>query len=166
MTNNKGRLKEPAGVAEPPSIGSDQASKISIRQIVVPTDLTPDGRKAIDYALAMARCFNADLTLVHIYDPSYTYAEAEEVIKSLEMLCSELRREHPASGFTIGVGAPSLQIPEMAKEMHADLMVISMHNYGWLERIMFGSDAKQVIRRTPCPILVVRENERNVVSAT
>jgi len=160
MVNNEWMIKDPARVGpEPGEIGSDQGSKTSISQIVVPTDLTRHGRKAVGCALAIARCFNANLTLIHIYDPAYTYAEAAEVITKLERLCSEVRKEHPASEFTVGVGAPYLQIPALAKDLQADLMVISTHNFSWLEKFIFGSETGQIVRRTPCPVLIVRDDE-------
>ena len=69
-------IDEPTREAqEPPGT----SPRMSIRQIVVPTDLKPHGQKAMHYALALAQCFDATLTLVHIYDPAYTYAEAQEV---------------------------------------------------------------------------------------
>lgn len=165
MVSDKSTTSELATVAEEsPRSGSDPASRLSIKQIVVPTDLKPHGQQAISYALAIAQCFDATLTLVHIYDPAYTYAEAQEVIKSLEQLCSQLRKEHAASEFTVEVGVPYLQIPVIAKNLHADLMVISKHNYSWLERFIFGGDGERILRRTPCPVLVVDENERKVGS--
>ena len=84
-----------------------------------------------------------------------------EVIGSLERMCLQLRKEHAASEFTVDVGVPYLQIPEIAKKLRADLMVIAKHNYSWLERFIFGGDAERILRRTPCPVLVVDENDGN-----
>jgi nucleotide-binding universal stress UspA family protein len=144
-------------VSDPPKNGSERAFKMPIRHILVPTDLASDGRKAIDYAMAIARRFNANLILAHIYDPAYSYVEMQEVIKKLELLCNELRGEHAAVEFRVGVGVPYLQIPAIAKEMHTDLMVIARHNYNWLEQVIFGPSAEEILRRTTCPVLVVNE---------
>ena len=160
MVNEKWIIKDQArSGTELPSGGSEQSSVISIRQIVVPVDLTADERKAIGYAVAIARCFNAKVTLIHIYDPAYVYAGAEEVAMRMERLCSELRREHPALDFILAVGAPYLQIPAIASKVNADLMVISTEKYSWLERFICGSDAEQIVRRSSCPILVVARDD-------
>ena len=132
---------------------------ISIRQIVVPTDLKPHGQKAMHHALALAQCFDATMTLVHIYDPAYTYAEAQEVIRTLERMCLQLRKEHAACEFTVEVGVPYLQIPEIARKLQADLLVIAKHNYSWLERFVFGGDSERILRRIVCSLLVVNEND-------
>lgn len=159
MANEKTLKRESAEMASETLRGElDLIGKVSIQKIVVPTDLTPRGRTAVNYGLLMAKCFNAKLTLVYIYDPAYIYAEAEEVIRKLELLCSELRNEYADIEFTCDVGAPSLQIPALAMELHADLMVLARHNYGWLERLVLGGGGKQIMQRTSCPILVVHEN--------
>lgn len=160
MIGDKATIDQPTREAEEPlGTAPESAPRISIRQIVVPTDLKPHGQKAIHYALAMAQCFDATLTLVHIYDPAYTYAEAQEVIGTLERMCLELRKEHVASEFTVDVGVPYLQIPEIARNLRADLLVIAKHNYSWLERFIFGGDSERILRRIVCPILVVNEND-------
>ena len=46
---------------------------IDLQKILAPTDLTPDGRKAVEYALALAKCFCAQLTLLHVYDAPSLY---------------------------------------------------------------------------------------------
>jgi nucleotide-binding universal stress UspA family protein len=162
MTSDKATIDTPTREAQqPPGTAPDSSPKISIRKIVVPMDLKPHGQQAIHYALAMARSFDATLTLVHIYDPAYTYAEAQEVIGTLERICLQLKKEHAASQFTVGVGVPYLRIPEIARNLQADLLVIAKHNYSWLERFIFGGDSERILRRTPCPVLVVDENDND-----
>lgn len=160
MIGDKATIDKPTCEAQQPSsTASDSFPGLSIRQIVVPTDLKPNGQKAVRYGLAMAQSFNATLTLVHIYDPAYTYAEAQEVIETLERMCLQLKKEHAASEFTVDVGVPYLRIPEIARNLQADLLVIAKHNYSWLERFIFGGDSERIVRRTPCPLLVVNEND-------
>jgi nucleotide-binding universal stress UspA family protein len=36
-------------------------------------------------------------------------------------------------------------------------MVIARHNYNWLEQVIFGPSAEEILRRTTCPVLVVNE---------
>jgi nucleotide-binding universal stress UspA family protein len=162
MTGDKARIDGPVREAPlPTGTAPESPPRFSIRKIVVPTDLKPNGQKAIRYALAMAQSFDATLTLVHIYDPAYTYAEAQEVVGTLERMCLQLKKEHAASEFTIDVGVPYLRIPEIARNLQADLLVIAKHNYSWLERFMFGGDAERIVRRTVCPILIVDDIEED-----
>jgi hypothetical protein len=49
---------------------------IFLKRILAPTDLTLDGKKAVDYAVALAEHFDAQLTLLHVYQAlgAYDYA--------------------------------------------------------------------------------------------
>jgi nucleotide-binding universal stress UspA family protein len=160
MIGDKATMDEPTrGAEQPPSTDPESSPRVSIRQIVMPTDLKSQGQKAMHYALRMAQSFGATLTLVHVYDPAYTYAEAQEVIGTLERMCLQLKKKHAASEFTIDVGVPYLRIPELARNLRADLLVIAKHNYSWLEHFVFGGDSERILQRTPCPVLVVNEND-------
>ena len=41
--------------------------RAGLKRILAPTDLGPDARKSVDYAIALAEHFNAQLTLLHVY---------------------------------------------------------------------------------------------------
>jgi hypothetical protein len=44
---------------------------VSVKRILVPTDLTEESQKTIEFGLALAQRFGAHLTLLHVYRPSY-----------------------------------------------------------------------------------------------
>jgi nucleotide-binding universal stress UspA family protein len=48
------------------------------------------------------------------------------------------------------------EILSIAKEIPADLLVLSTHGYTGWKRLLFGSDAEKIVAHAPCPILVVR----------
>ena len=52
------------------------------------------------------------------------------------------------------------EIGNAARELSSDLIVINTHGYTGLKHVMVGSTAERVIRHAPCPVLVVREHER------
>ena len=152
---------------------------IGLQKILAPTDLTPDGRKAVEYALALAECFDAQLTLLHVYDPPHLYDYARELNdysvadlirrnaqNGLDSLWSEIREEYPRTDTELRCGVPAEEIVAAAKDLDVDLIVISTHNYNWFTHLMSGSDAEQVLRHAPCPIMVVREKEHEFVTTT
>ena len=47
-------------------------------------------------------------------------------------------------------------ITSYAQEHNVDLIVMSTHGRGGLSRLVFGSVTEEVIRETPCPVLVIR----------
>ena len=60
-------------------------------------------------------------------------------------------------------GAPFDEICKAAKEIESDLIVIATHGYTGLKHVFLGSTAERVVRHAPCPVLIVRERERDFV---
>lgn len=54
------------------------------------------------------------------------------------------------------IGSPPREIADLAREVKADLIVVGAQESGALRRIFLGSTADGVIRKAPCPVLVVR----------
>jgi nucleotide-binding universal stress UspA family protein len=48
------------------------------------------------------------------------------------------------------------EILSVAKEISADLLVLSTHGYTGWKNLLFGSDSEKILVQVPCPILVVR----------
>src|SRR5262245_56117697 len=70
-------------------------------------------------------------------------------------------RENAATA-TIELVPALLQI-NAARALKADLIIISTHAYTGLEHALLGSTTERVVRHAPCPVLVVRERERDFV---
>ena len=49
------------------------------------------------------------------------------------------------------------EIITVAKDWHADLIVLGTHGRRGLKRLAMGSDAELVLRRSPVPVLMVRD---------
>jgi universal stress protein A len=64
-----------------------------------------------------------------------------------------------AADSMVRTGSPDEDIVADAKEMPADMIVISTHGRTGFKHVLVGSVAEQVIRRAPWPVLVVREKE-------
>ena len=48
------------------------------------------------------------------------------------------------------------EILSVAKDLPADLMVLSTHGYTGWKHLLSGSDAEKILERAACPIVVVR----------
>jgi Universal stress protein family len=84
----------------------------------------------------------------------------------LDALWSEIKEEYPRTDAHHRCGVPAEEIVAAAKDLDMDLIVISTHNYNWLTHLIRGSDAEQVLRHAPCPIMVVRKHEHDFVTTT
>jgi nucleotide-binding universal stress UspA family protein len=148
-------------------------SPVEIKTILVPTDLRVESMIALRYALALAKQFDAGLTLLHVLEEPYSSgtelapgAEAlftlgkDDERLGLALLEQELRSVYWNCQSCFRIGTPFEQIVQEAKNIEASLIVLSSHTYGWLGRLIHGSDAEMILHSTPCPVLVVKEPGR------
>ena len=144
----------------------------SPRRILMGTDFSDYSKEALDDAVLLAKQFGADLYLLHVFDvPTYIPGVAsvagpevfewirtfrEEERKRLETLAEEFRQRGVMVHPILKEGIPFREIPKAAKEISADLIVLGTHGRTGLDRLMMGSVAERVVRRSPCRILLVR----------
>jgi nucleotide-binding universal stress UspA family protein len=57
----------------------------------------------------------------------------------------------------VKTGKPFIEIIETAGEENVDLVIIATHGHTGMEHILFGSTAEKVVRKAPCPVLILRE---------
>ena len=62
------------------------------------------------------------------------------------------------------LGTPYEEIVKVAEAVEVDLIVIATYGYTGLKHFLLGSTAERVVRLAPCPVLIVREQERDFVS--
>lgn len=141
---------------------------LRIRRLLVPIDFSEPSRKALRYALGLARRFEASLTVCHVVSPVPPSRRWTTLARDLEAEAVESAREQlnqwiqPArdAGHNIKaevlVGTPRDQIIAQADRQKADLVVMATRGRRGLARWLLGSTAEQVVRHAPCPVLVVR----------
>ncbi|HUK63722.1 MAG TPA: universal stress protein, partial [Dongiaceae bacterium] len=69
---------------------------------------------------------------------------------------TELAAEGLTARSVVRSGEPADEIVRLADEEHADMIVMGTQGRTGLERLMLGSVAERVIRRSRCPVLTVR----------
>ena len=151
---------------------------IRLAKILVPVDFSEASQKALSYGLAMASQFSAELILVHVVEPPFYPTELGYVPVEVETLNRGIRaaaekqiekwtRQHvtgsDAPKTFVRVGHPYREITQAAKELGADLIVVSTHGYTGLKHVFLGSTAERIVRHAGCPVLVVREKEEDFV---
>jgi nucleotide-binding universal stress UspA family protein len=53
-------------------------------------------------------------------------------------------------------GNPALAVEQVVREQHCDLVVLGTHGRTGLEHLFMGSNSERIIRRCPCPVIVVK----------
>lgn len=142
---------------------------LTLTRILCPTDFSDVSTKAEAYATALARRYNARLHLLHVDPPTpimSPYGEMpvdirlfEEQRDQAEKDLATARERARAAGVpaeaSIRGGHPAREILAVADEFHADLVVIGTHGRGGVEHLLLGSVAEKVMRKAPCPVMVV-----------
>lgn len=134
--------------------------------VLVPVDDSGPARKALEFATT--RFPDADITALHVIDPYETSVatllSGEELPERMERAAedllaemTELADEHGVSIETESVvGKPSQEIPAYAADNDVDQVIIGSHGRQGSSRVLLGSVAELVVRRTPAPVTVVR----------
>ncbi len=145
--------------------------KLSFNNILVPTDFSDSSQNAMEYALGLAKKYHAHITLMHAvevrFHPAY-YAGGVESIFELDPDVKpriQARLEAFLQSFDLtGVevttrvsdGSSHSEIVKTAQSQQHDLIVMSTRGHDEIADYLVGSTTDRVIKRAPCPVLVVR----------
>jgi nucleotide-binding universal stress UspA family protein len=135
------------------------------RHILVPTDFSEAAERGIDAAVDLALDFDASLTVVHVCErPGYDYGvfeglEFERYTRSMDRLMRRVQARLPRADSILREGYAWKGIIDVAKERGADLLVLSIHGRGGLERALIGSVAEKIVRLSFIPVWTVGSKE-------
>jgi len=145
---------------------------VKIKTIVCPTDFSEPSNQGLDYAVEMAKLFQAELHVVHVLpvlppsptDPNIAFSvpEFEQILhKDSENKLKELVKTRVPAAIKatalIGHGSAAKEIVRIAEEVKADLIVIATEGHTGWHHLVLGSVAEKVIRHASCPVLAIRE---------
>src|SRR5262245_12835540 len=152
---------------------------IALKKVLVPFDFSDTSEVALRYGKALAGAFGASLNVIHVVHEPYAQPWAveaygfsmatlqEDWIKEantkLEGVLTEQDRSALKATATTILGHPVTEILRFASEERIDLIVMGTHGRGPLGHMVMGSVAERVVRQAPCPVLTVREAEREFV---
>jgi len=142
--------------------------------VLVAVDFSDRSRAAVAAGRQLADLFGADLELVHVvrdagpypglapnilslvdYDP----AQGEAVRDRLARFAETVPGAAPTT-FHVGLGEPSRVVTALAAERGAGALVLGTHGRRGLAHALIGSVAEAALRRSPCPVLTLRQPHR------
>ena len=149
-----------------------------IKTILVPTDFSEHAQRAFERAFDLAEQLGAKLYLLHVQTESFLRTAVKEglldgastdeelqeaVIQLIEERFSQtvcaVDRSQVAIEHASRRGDPDALIPAYAHEVGADLIVIGQRGAGFIDEVraaVIGSVTGGVIRKSPCPVMVVK----------
>lgn len=145
------------------------------RRILVPVDESPASRRGLYTALALARELKARIRLLHLGNaipPAPRKREglsAQELYAALRKRGEKLLAQRAAlcrargvkadTGLYVALAArPGKLVLAEARKWRADLIVMGTHGRRGLRRLALGSEAEDVARSAPVPVLLVRKS--------
>lgn len=144
---------------------------IEIKRILCPVDLSEHSRHAVDHALALAKWYEAQVTVLHVFSapqpivpaaglpaafPVLPPIRSDDIAEEVRRFCGPdtLAPGGPAS-VAVTDGNPAREIATFAERLPADLLVMGTHGRGGFEHLLLGSVTERVLRTIHVPVLTV-----------
>jgi nucleotide-binding universal stress UspA family protein len=146
-------------------------------RLLVATDFSAASQSAFRRALETCGRFGASLTILHVFEyASVVPPEAGGQLQELQILCDRsrssleaLRQQAVEAGVAcetmLEAGIASLAILDAIDAHKIDLAILGTNALHGFERLVFGSTAEDVLRKSPCPVLTVGPLVANCCSA-
>ena len=146
---------------------------IDLKQVLVAVDFDEMSNVALNYARSLARTFGARLHVLHVMENPFLRAMANDpraieagiTRRLLDTLTDEDRSVLHAVPVLRTSDAPAEEIVKYAQSELIDLIVLGTHGRPGVAHFIMGSGAEKVVRTAPCPVLTLRNPEREFVTA-
>jgi nucleotide-binding universal stress UspA family protein len=137
-------------------------------RVLLGYDGSPGARQALHAAARLASEQHAELTAVivqhHLPRFGATIGEVDEERRietaDARRLASEIQAQadehHLRVDIVVVPGHPAHELVRIAKDRHADLIIVGHTGHAALRGVLLGSVCEHVIRHAPCPVLVTR----------
>jgi nucleotide-binding universal stress UspA family protein len=144
------------------------------QRILVPVDGSPTSKKGLQEAIALAKVTGGAVRVMHVIDEPFMAigidgmaGVAGDLLELLDDAGQQVVAAATASVRAAGIPCESTVsnslkgrvcdlVVQEAAEWKADLIVIGTHGRRGVNRLMLGSDAEQILRLAPVPVLLVR----------
>jgi nucleotide-binding universal stress UspA family protein len=131
-----------------------------IKRILAPTDFSELSANGVRYAFQLAKELGSELVIMNIVPLDESNFASKREIDQHKLELDEFlvdRDVNPDLNLRklVEPGVPSGTIISFAERENCDLIVMSSHGRSGLSRVLVGSVTEQILRKSPCPVLVV-----------
>ena len=145
----------------------DSSKRVLLTKILVTTDFSEVSDRALDYAIALARRYDARIYLAHVITPDpFQFAEpqlAQATYEKVRQAAEEGITDILISGKLRGVPHEVLMeegnvwptLEKLIMEHEIDLVVVGTHGRGKVQKILIGSVAEEIFRQADMAVLTV-----------
>lgn len=142
-----------------------------MKTIIAATDGSEGAERAVAVAAELAKSDHATLLIVNISEDKLSNAELrlierlrvtegdalEEISRRILSKAAALAHDHGATDVATknGAGDPARVLLEIAKNEHADAIVVGRRGRGQLEGLLLGSVSQKICTLANCIVIVV-----------
>lgn len=137
-------------------------ARISLKNILFPTDFSERSAAALPYAAAIARCYGAKIYLVHVVVSDETVSSPAGVLpapnwKTAQREMAILDRCDLLNGrqyeILVEEGEPWEVLSRITRDREIDFIVLGVGDGGGFKKLILGSVADEIVREASCPVL-------------
>ena len=141
-----------------------------MKTILAPVDFSSVTENVVLEAATIARALDGRVVLLNVTQPPPVVADssafmmdvsavtefaAKAAVPQLEALQEKLAHDYVATETMQQTGYPLTLILEQARKLPADYIVMGSHGHTAFYDLLVGSTASAVIKRAPCPVVIV-----------
>jgi nucleotide-binding universal stress UspA family protein len=139
---------------------------MTLRKLLLATDLTPRDDRAFDRAVQIASSGGSELTMLYVVNDELL--PAPYVRQNIQDATDALHRQVEEAGLTpdlnvsveVATGRPYKAIIATAQRDNADLIILGSPHGDSVMEAFLGTTVDHVVRYGPCPVLLVRSRPR------
>jgi nucleotide-binding universal stress UspA family protein len=141
-----------------------------IQKILVTVDFSDLSTAVAGRAADLALAFKSEVYIIHIIPPTpiysgseisppvimdYTLEEWRTEQRDLDSMADYMKQKGIKAETILLSGPISEIILSKAMELNIDLIIVGAHSHGFLYRAFIGSVSEDLLKRAPCPIMVI-----------
>jgi nucleotide-binding universal stress UspA family protein len=148
------------------------------KKILVPLDESKRSEAILPHVENLARCFDAQIILLNIFEPVRIYSSFQGYVPEFESiqqkfeatirdterylkgLVGEFREKNISAKLIVEEGSVVSTIMRIAEREEADLIAMSSHGRTGLSRVFYGSVTAGVLNHTNRPLLLIRADNQ------
>lgn len=145
----------------------EETKRVLLSKILVTTDFSEVSDHALDYAISLAKRYDARIYLAHVITPDpFQFAEpqlAQATYEKVRQAAEEGITDILISGKLRGVPHEVLleegnvwpTLEKLIVDHEIDLVVVGTHGRGKVQKLLIGSVAEEIFRQADCAVLTV-----------
>jgi nucleotide-binding universal stress UspA family protein len=139
----------------------DTKTRLKLDTVLVATDFSPASKRAMLYAMSIARRHNSKLVIAHVPSSHSERAvmdawRAGQTAVTKHYLAGDL--DHIEHQLVVKAGDVWPVLSAIVSEHNVDLIIVGTRGRTGVRKLILGSVAEAIFRQSPCPVLTVGPN--------